>query len=53
MKHNQPVYFSDYFNFAEPLLLKESSSPIIKASYKNYTRLFADLLLLLQTSRTP
>ncbi|MBN8827128.1 MAG: hypothetical protein J0H68_00275 [Sphingobacteriia bacterium] len=72
MNHNQPVYFSDYFNidklklkqlgvfdpilnfdtkvFVEPLLLKESSNKIIKESYKNYTKFFADLLTLLQTS---
>jgi len=45
-----PILNFDTKVFVEPLLLKESSSPIIKASYQNYKTFFANLLLLLQKS---
>jgi len=46
-----PILNFDTKVFVEPLLLKESSSPIIKASYQNYKTYFANLLLLLQKSK--
>lgn len=45
-----PILNFDTKVFVEPLLLKESSSAIIKGSYRNYTTFFANLLILLQKS---
>lgn len=45
-----PILNFDTKVFVEPLLLRESKSPIIKASYNNYKTFFANLLLLLQKS---
>jgi hypothetical protein len=48
-----PILNFDTKVFVEPLLLKESSSEIIKNSYYNsYKKFFSDLLLLLQKSQT-
>lgn len=46
-----PILNYDTKVFVEPLLLKNSSSEIIKNSYQNYTNYFSQLLLLLQKSR--
>lgn len=45
-----PILNFDTKVFVEPLLLRESSSPIIKNSYQNYKKFFATLLILLQKS---
>jgi hypothetical protein len=42
-----PILNFDTKVFVEPLMLKDSKSPIIKASYQNYKTFFANLLLLL------
>ena len=47
-----PILNFDTKVFVEPLLLRESSSPIIKNSYQNYKTFFANLLLLLRKSET-
>lgn len=47
-----PILNYDTKVFVEPLLLKDSKSPIIKASYQNYKTFFANLLLLLQKSES-
>lgn len=46
-----PILNYDTKVFVEPMLLKNSSSEIIKNSYQNYTKYFSNLLLLLQTSQ--
>lgn len=46
-----PILNYDTKVFVEPLLLKSSSSEIIKNSYQNYTNYFSQLLLLLQKSQ--
>lgn len=45
-----PILNFDTKVFVEPLLLKQSSSPIVKKSYQNYKTFFSNLLLLLQKS---
>ncbi len=45
-----PILNFDTKVFVEPLMLKDSKSSIIKASYQNYKAFFAHLLLLLQKS---
>ena len=45
-----PILNFDTKVFVEPLLLKNSSSSIIIKSYENYTKFFANLLLLLHKS---
>ena len=45
-----PILNFDTKVFVEPLLLKDSSSEIIRNSYQTYKTFFANLLLLLQKS---
>ena len=45
-----PILNVDTKVFVEPLLLKNSSSKIIKHSYQTYKKFFAALLLLLRNS---
>lgn len=46
-----PLLNFDTKLFVEPLLLKDSSSPIIRESFCNYNKFFVDVMLLLQTSK--
>jgi len=46
-----PILNYDTKVFVEPLLLKDSSSSIIKNSYQNFKKYFANLLILLQESK--
>lgn len=46
-----PILNCDTKLFVEPLLLKSSQSPIIKESYEVFINFFADLLLLIKSSK--
>lgn len=47
-----PILNFDTKLFVEPLLLKSSSSEIIRKGFSTYNKFFADLMILLQTSQT-
>lgn len=46
-----PILNFDTKLFVEPLLLKDSSSPVIRSSLETYNKFFKDLLLLLKLSK--
>lgn len=48
-----PILNFDTKLFVEPLLLKNSSSPIIKASLESYNDFFRKLLILIKASKEP